>query len=85
MFLEPSLPRVGVLVALPVIYWIGWVVYARTLHPLSKIPGPFLATVSRLWYMLKIWTEDVEKDERALHEKYGPLVRLAPDEISCSE
>ncbi|KAF3802730.1 Cytochrome P450 monooxygenase gsfF [Colletotrichum gloeosporioides] len=85
MFLELSLPRVGVLVALPVIYWIGWVVYARTFHPLSRIPGPFLATVSRLWYMLKIWTEDVEKDERALHEKYGPLVRLAPDEISCSD
>ncbi|KAF5519341.1 Cytochrome P450 monooxygenase gsfF [Colletotrichum aenigma] len=85
MFLELSLPRVGVFVALPVIYWIGLVVYARTFHPLSGIPGPFLATVSRLWYMLKIWTEDVEKDERALHEKYGPLVRLAPDEISWSD
>ncbi|KAK2731396.1 pisatin demethylase [Colletotrichum kahawae] len=85
MFLELSLSRVGVLVALPVLYWIGWVVYARTFHPLSRIPGPFLATVSRLWYILKIWTEDVEKDERALHEKYGPLVRLAPDEISCSD
>ncbi|KAI3548812.1 uncharacterized protein CCOS01_13119 [Colletotrichum costaricense] len=77
--------KLGILAALPILYWIGWVIYARTLHPLSNIPGPFLATVSRLWYIRKIWSEDVEKDERALHEKFGPLIRIAPDEVSCSD
>lgn len=73
------------LVVLPVVSALGWIVYARTLHPLAGIPGPWLATWSRLWYMKKIWTEDVEIDERALHEKHGSLVRIAYDEVSCSE
>lgn len=66
-------------------YWLGWLIYTLTFHPLSKIPGPYLARFSRLWYLHKIWTEDVEKHERALHAKHGPLIRIAPDEISCSE
>lgn len=73
------------LIALPVVSVVAWIIYARTLHPLAGIPGPWLATWSRLWYMNKIWTEDVEIDERALHEKHGPLVRIAYDEVSCSE
>ncbi|KAK7742957.1 hypothetical protein SLS63_000525 [Diaporthe eres] len=35
--------------------------------------------------MKKIWAEDVEIDERALHEKHGLLVRIAYDEVSCSD
>ncbi|RKL01274.1 Cytochrome P450 momooxygenase gsfF [Fusarium oxysporum] len=66
-------------------YWLGWLIYTLTFHPLSKIPGPYLARFSRLWYLHKIWTEDVEKHERALHAKHGPLIRIAPDEISCSD
>lgn len=73
------------LVALPVISILGWIIYARTIHPLASIPGPWLATWSRLWYMRKIWSEDVEVDERALHKEHGPLVRIADDEVSCSE
>jgi hypothetical protein len=85
MLLSLSLPNVWFLVALPIIYLLSWTIYAITLHPLSKIPGPFLAKISRFWYLRKIWTEDVEKDERALHAKHGSLIRIAPNEISCSE
>lgn len=35
--------------------------------------------------MRKIWTEDVEKHERALHAKHGPLIRISPNEVSCSD
>ena len=85
MLLNVIFVNVWMVVALPVIYWLGWIIYTLTFHPLRQIPGPFLATISRLWYMRKIWTEDVEKDERALHAKYGPLIRIAPNEVSCSE
>jgi hypothetical protein len=85
MLLNVALSNAWLLLALPVIYWLAWIIYALTFHPLRKIPGPLLATISRLWYMRKIWTEDVEKDERALHAKYGPLIRIAPNEVSCSE
>ncbi|CAF3430773.1 unnamed protein product [Fusarium graminearum] len=71
---------VWLLPALLAIYLLGWIIYTLTFHPLSQIPGPYLAK-----YLLKIWTEDVEKDERTLHTKYGPLIRIAPNEISCSD
>lgn len=73
------------LAALPIVSVLGWIIYARTIHPLASVPGPWLATWSRLWYMRKIWSEDVEVDERALHKEHGPLVRIAYDEVSCSE
>ncbi|UPX16733.1 uncharacterized protein EKO05_0007120 [Ascochyta rabiei] len=85
MLLYLTLTNAWILLALPFVYVLGWIIYANTLHPLSRIPGPFLAKVSRFWYLRKIWTEDVEKDEKALHAKHGPLIRLAPNEVSCSD
>lgn len=85
MLLNFGLPNAWLVVALPIIILLGWIIYTITLHPLSRVPGPFLARISRLWYLRKIWTEDVEKYERALHAKHGPLVRIAPNEVSCSE
>lgn len=76
---------IWLLVAAPVIYSLAWLLYTLTLHPLSGVPGPLLAKISRFWYLHKIWTEDVEKHERALHAKHGPLIRIAPNEVSCSE
>ena len=39
-----------------VLYWLLWIIYARWLHPYSKHPGPFLASISRLWYIKEIVT-----------------------------
>jgi hypothetical protein len=85
MLLNFSLPGAWLLLALPVISLVAWIFYAITLHPLRKIPGPFLARVSYFWYMRRVWTEDVEKDQKRLHEKHGPLILLSPNEVSCSE
>lgn len=46
------------------LYYLGWIIYARTLHPLAKIPGPWLASVSRLWYMIQIYRGDMDKTQR---------------------
>jgi hypothetical protein len=32
-----------------IVYLIGLVIYRKTLHPLAKIPGPFLASVTYLY------------------------------------
>jgi len=85
MLLILSLPSAWLFVALPIISLFGWIFYTVAFHPLSRIPGPFWAKISRFWYMQKIWTEDVEKYERALHAKHGSLIRIAPNELSCSE
>ncbi|KAJ4363553.1 hypothetical protein N0V83_009849 [Neocucurbitaria cava] len=70
-------------------YWGLWIVYARTLHPLAKIPGPFWPSVSRTWLMYHAWIGDLEIQQRALHKQYGPLARVAPpilrDEVTCDD
>jgi hypothetical protein len=56
----------------------------EALSPLSKIPGPFLASISQLPIIINdsrgqrtLWTDK-------LHRKYGPIVRIAPYEISIT-
>ena len=82
------LTRAQLLGAIPLIivsYWIGWIIYARTLHPLRKIPGPFLASVSRFWVVWRIYKGDMEHVQRDLHQRYGPLIRIAPNEVACAD
>ncbi|KAI1763613.1 cytochrome P450 [Hypoxylon sp. FL1150] len=73
----------------------GWVVYKllRALwnlspfHPLSHVPGPKLAAATYLpefWYdAVKFgrYTRVIEK----MHEVYGPIVRVNPDEVHCND
>ncbi|KAM0473693.1 hypothetical protein ACHAPX_008098 [Trichoderma viride] len=50
--------------------------------PLSKIPGPKLWAISRLFRMYMEWQGEEAAGVAALHNKYGPVVRLAPNEVS---
>lgn len=70
---------------LAVVYYLVWIVYARTLHPLAKIPGPFWPSISRVWLMWHHHSGDIEIVERELHKKYGPILRIAPDEVVCAD
>jgi cytochrome P450 len=74
-----------ILPALCAIYTTLWIIYCRTLHPLAKVPGPFFASFTRLWYMYRIYAADMDRAQRALHKKHGPLVRIAPDEVSSAD
>jgi hypothetical protein len=64
------------------VYYILSLLYSIFFHPLRRVPGPFLARFSELWrnirYFRGSWLDDVV----SLHEKYGPVVRIAPNEIS---
>ncbi|KAK0638317.1 putative sterigmatocystin biosynthesis P450 monooxygenase stcF [Lasiodiplodia hormozganensis] len=56
--------------------------YNVYLHPLSKIPGPFLSTFTEvvyLWYWVK---GDLVSYIYDLHRQYGKTVRLAPNRLS---
>ncbi len=59
-------------------------VYAVTLHPFAKVPGPFWASVTRLWYMRQVYLGNMDKVQRALHKQYGPLIRIPPNEVSSA-
>jgi cytochrome P450 len=54
-------------------------IYRRFFHPLAKIPGPFLPAVTKLYqsyYNCRYYLE-IER----LHDRYGPVVRITPDEV----
>ena len=52
------------------------------LHPLSKYPGPRLWRATRLCASYHHAAGDLYQQIAAIHEKYGPTVRIAPDELS---
>jgi len=58
------------------------VIYGAFFGPLSKLPGPKLWAISRLPRMYMEWQGEEAAGVDALHKKYGPIVRLAPNEVS---
>ncbi|KAI0471489.1 cytochrome P450 [Xylariaceae sp. FL0804] len=56
--------------------------YRRYATPLRRYPGPFLASCTRLWKVWSTLSERTQHDHLALHATYGPVVRIAPDELS---
>lgn len=53
--------------------------------PLKDIPGPFWARFTTLWYFKRVHHGAFEQDNILLHQKYGPVVRVAPNQYSISE
>lgn len=43
----------------------------RYYSPISHIPGPFLASISRLWHLRQIWSGKQNLKILEQHEKYG--------------
>lgn len=62
-----------------------YVLYFRFFHPLASIPGPFAASLSRLWLAKHVWDADMIWTVMDLHKKHGPLVRTGPNEVSVSD
>ncbi|OQO12642.1 hypothetical protein B0A48_02104 [Cryoendolithus antarcticus] len=58
--------------------------YYKYSSPLRHYPGPFLASGSRAWKVLSTYRGKTEQDHIKLHQKFGPFVRIAPNEVSLS-
>ncbi|KAK4164391.1 putative cytochrome P450 pisatin demethylase-like protein [Cladorrhinum sp. PSN259] len=71
----------GLLFAGFALYYVSWIIYARWFHPYSKYPGPFLASISRLWIAKEVAKGTSYISIKKWHDKYGPIVRIAPDEV----
>lgn len=61
-----------------------WLVVTREATPLRKVPGPFLASITRLWVVQKQRSYQRPLVDLDLHKKYGPIVRIAPNEVLIS-
>ncbi|KAL4802082.1 cytochrome P450 [Aspergillus unguis] len=71
----------GLLVA-----WVlGVSVYNLFFHPLRGIPGPFLAKISGWWLFALELTPTPHQELFKLHHKYGPVMRISPNEVSFNE
>lgn len=72
---------------IPILVGLGAIAiaYRWFVDPLSKIPGPFWARLSRLWMVQHARKGDMHTTMIALHKKHGHLVRTAPNEVSISD
>ncbi|KAH7319357.1 benzoate 4-monooxygenase cytochrome P450 [Rhexocercosporidium sp. MPI-PUGE-AT-0058] len=64
--------------------WTLYLVYTREVTPLRKIPGPFMASLSKFWIVNKQRGFKRPLVDINLHKKYGPIVRVAPNEVMVS-
>lgn len=51
-------------------------------HPLASYAGPKYAVVSRAWWLLHSFRGELSYKTKELHDQYGDVVRIAPNELS---
>jgi cytochrome P450 len=61
------------------------IIYNLYLHPLRSFPGPWYAKFSSVWFAYRVSKGDHWLAVHKLHLRYGPVVRIAPNELSFVE
>ncbi|KAI1823870.1 putative cytochrome P450 monooxygenase [Xylaria intraflava] len=78
-----ELARTGLLLSL--VYFLGNAIYNILFHPLRKFPGPLLHRMTVLPSVAYHIYGRLPFHVRELHQRYGPVVRVAPNElVFCS-
>ncbi|MCJ1405111.1 hypothetical protein MMC11_008337 [Xylographa trunciseda] len=67
------------------LYFFGFAIYNLYFHPLSKFNGPPLWCATRLGFITSLVRGNLVADVWKLHEQYGDIVRLAPNELSFAK
>jgi cytochrome P450 len=62
-----------------------FIIYPLYFHPLSKIPGPKICAITKYYILFKSWNEQRNRYVQSLHEKYGSIVRIGPNEIDIND
>ncbi|KAK2609494.1 hypothetical protein N8I77_002991 [Diaporthe amygdali] len=61
---------------------VAQILHRRLWHPLRAVPGPWANSVSELPAAFALVTGNQHLYYRSLHDKYGPVVRVSPNELS---
>ncbi|KAJ6098232.1 hypothetical protein N7499_002606 [Penicillium canescens] len=61
------------------------IIYYRFFHPLSKFPGPFWGSVTRLWIAWHNLHETEVQTVYELTKEHGPVVRITPTLLLVSD
>ncbi|KAK1221384.1 hypothetical protein PQX77_015791 [Marasmius sp. AFHP31] len=51
-------------------------------HPLANVPGPMIFKITKFWRMYICWTGKQHIVLKELHNRYGPIVRSGPNDVS---
>ncbi len=73
------------LASLLVVGLLGRCLYRLYIHPLSGVPGPRLAACTSLWLAWHTYVGDECTVIFKLHEKYGPVLRVAPNDVDIAD
>ncbi|KAH8807512.1 cytochrome P450 [Xylogone sp. PMI_703] len=66
-------------------YFISRVVYNIFFHPLRKFPGPLANRASIFPRIYHLLNGDLPYHIKDVHSKYGPVVRIAPNELAFTD
>lgn len=58
-----------------------YIIYMRFLHPLSKYPGPLLASLTNTFKAYYVYHAVLHEKLLELHMQYGPVVRVGPNHL----
>lgn len=70
---------------LALIPYVLYTIYQAYATPLRNVPGPSLARFTRIWLFRAIASRKWDQINIQLHRKYGPVVRIAPNEYSIDD
>ncbi|OGE47485.1 hypothetical protein PENARI_c043G07611 [Penicillium arizonense] len=59
-----------------------YLAFQRYQKGLNKYQGPFLASLTNNWRLVDVWKRDAHTTFRKIHQKYGDIVRVAPNVLS---
>ncbi|KAH8169991.1 cytochrome p450 domain-containing protein [Sarocladium implicatum] len=76
-----SLDPVKLVIAVPALSVLLWSAGAHFTSPLRKYPGPLLASWTNFYRMWYAYQGNMHLKSKSLHDKYGPVVRMAPNYI----
>ncbi|KAJ2987475.1 hypothetical protein NUW58_g4482 [Xylaria curta] len=62
-----------------------YVIYQYVFSPLAAFPGPLVAKFTKIWRAYGMYKGTWHRDLVDLHRKYGPVVRIGPNELSVGD
>ncbi|KAH4228981.1 hypothetical protein HBI06_091500 [Parastagonospora nodorum] len=62
--------------------WVVRGIYRVYFHPLRKFPGPKFSAFTRIPHLKAVGSGRVQQYTAEIHEKFGDVVRISPDELS---
>ncbi|KAF2646666.1 cytochrome P450 [Massarina eburnea CBS 473.64] len=67
-----------------IVLYVGRAIHNLYFSPLSRVPGPFWSRISEFPHSYNFMRGDGVPYVKSIHDRYGPVVRIAPNRISYS-